>query len=226
MYTGLVSFGSRVDLKGLRKYLLGVAAQAALLALVFFARAADPPAAMAAPRPGRLPSCLCGADFNQDGLPDRGVISSTAGSTFIRLSLSGRGQTLSLRVGRRILGALAFDVNRDGHPDIVALKSDLHLRVWLNDGHGQFAPRDGPNEAIYSGHRVSPRDPPPSSAFCCSSLHEDGGNLPCGGHSLIAAAPQASGKFSFAAEDAAFEDAFLAAVPPRGPPVFSSLTRL
>jgi hypothetical protein len=187
-------------------------------ALIFLAALAGSPSARAASGAMQHPSCFCGADFNRDGFADRGTISSQQGSAFIHLLLSGKRKPLSLRVGRAILGVLAFDVDRDGNTDLVALKANLRVRVWLNDGHGRFVRRSRSELGISLGNTIGPGNVPEAAAFCSCSVHEDGANVQRATRALAAFGPEPGEAKTFASGNLAIEDTFLTAIHPRGPP--------
>ena len=191
---------------------------AAVPALVFLAALAGSPTAFAASGDVQHPSCFCRADFNSDGFADRGTISFHLGSTFVHLSLSGKRKPLSFRLGKAILGVLALDVDRDGNTDLVALKSNLRVRVWLNDGHGKFVRRSQSQLGISQGNTIGPGNVPESAAFCSCSIHEDGANVPRAARALADFDPEPGEATTFASSNLVIEDAFLAAIHPRGPP--------
>src|SRR5258708_5418723 len=112
-----------------RQRFVSVPLLAALPALILLACLAAPSAAHAdyLPPTVQRPSCLCGADFNGDGLADRGSISSLQGSAFIHIALSGESEPQPLRAGRGIVDVLALDIDRDGDTDLVALRTNLRV---------------------------------------------------------------------------------------------------
>jgi hypothetical protein len=201
---------------GIRKHLAGVAVPALLL----LAGLAFPRVAAAGIHHRTLalqrPSCLCGADFNRDGRADQGSISSRAGAAFINLSLSGHDHPLSLRAGKGVVDVLAFDVDRDGDTDLVALKSNLRARVWLNNGRGEFVRRKQSASGVGSGGPAIAGHSQPSGA-CCSFENEndDGGVLAV---SHIASAPQSAEVHDLRSVELSVEAPFLASLRPRGPP--------
>ena len=187
-----------------------------LPALVFLAGSVGAPAASAASRAVDRPSLLfCSADFNPDGLAGRATLSSVQGSTYVHFSSPGKSKPLSLRVGKRILGVLTFD--RDGNTDVVALKTDLRVRVWLSDGHGRFVRQNQFGPGIARG-KLSPSDEQ-EPALCCSSIREDGANLPRVTRDLAADGPQLARSQALASSQHVVEDAFFTAIHPRGPPL-------
>jgi hypothetical protein len=199
-----------------------MALSAAVPSLIFLAVLVASPSAIAASGTVQHPSCFCGADFNRDGFTDGGTISSHLGSTFVRISLSGRRKPLSLRVGKAILGVLAFDVDRDGNTDLVALKSNLRVHVWLNDGHGKFVRRSRSELGISLSNTIGPGNVPEAAAFCSCSVHEDGANVPRATRPLAAFGPEPGEASPLTSSDLAIKDTFLAAIHPRGPPPFFS----
>jgi hypothetical protein len=203
---------------GFGKRLVRAVLPVAVPALIFLAAWAGSPAAMAAAGAVQHPSCFCGADFNRDGFSDRGTISSHQSSAFIHLWWSGKRQPLSLHLGRAILGVLAFDVDRDGDTDLVALKANLRVRVWLNDGHGRFVRRRQSELGISLGNAIGPGNVPEAAAFCSCPVHEDGPNIPRATRALAAFGPEPGEAYAFASGDLAIEDTFPAAIHPRGPP--------
>ena len=165
-YQGLSIRARGVRLRiGIRKHLVIVAVPALLL----LAGLAFPQLAAAAihPKTFQRSSCFCGADFNRDGLADRGSISSSPrGSTFIDLRLSGRTKPLSLRAGQGVVDVLALDVDRDGDTDLVALKTNLRIRVWLNNGRGEFVRSSKPDLGVSFGEPKLDRHSRQSGTFC------------------------------------------------------------
>lgn len=89
---------------------------------------------------------LAAADFDNDQLPDGALLlpgGFTAGERSFRVELhitSGNGGIITFSTSECGLSISAFDVNRDGAPDIVIEKAFTHqrLQVYLNDGHGTF----------------------------------------------------------------------------------------
>ena len=221
MYTGPVVTGTN-NWVGIvrRSRCFGAVLAAALPALLFMSALLYPPSAAAAVHPGLLrhPSCLCGADFNRDGLSDQASISFRKDAAFIQLSLSGESHPLRLRAGKGVLNVVAFDIDRDGDADIVALTTNLRLRIWLNNGQGQFVRRNGPEKTIAPSRERLTRDPGSSGAFCGSSPNDDAGLLGRAGPVTARPEPSQAGACEPAQRPA--KDASLASIHPRAPPLF------
>ncbi len=125
------------------------------------------PAAATTALPSPDPACVCRADFSHDGTAAHATIASVAGRSIVRVFLSGRRKPLELAAGStRVLGIVATDVDRDGKADLVALKKNLRLRVWLNKGHGRFVRKRLASHGAFFRRRFVPRsEREPSSAF-------------------------------------------------------------
>jgi hypothetical protein len=199
-------------------------ALAALPVLLFLTGAAYPAAASAATHPITLrhPFCYCAADFNRDGLADRGSISSQQGSTFIHLALSGRREPLRLHAGKGVVNVLAFDIDRDGDTDLVALKTDLRIRVWLNNGHGEFVRRNQPDPSISFGSKLLTGDSQ-QTGVCCSSAYDDGVSL-AGYARTNSIGPEPSETHGIKSIERPTTDPFLTSIHLRGPPSIFRLT--
>ena len=202
-----------------RRKRLVCTALAMLPAVLSLAALVGPVVARAAthPRGPRHPSYFCGVDVCPGGSADRGSISSRQGSTFTHLSLSVSSEPLSFHVGKGVVNVLAFDVDRDGDTDLVALRKDLRVRVWLNNGHGKFVRRNRPGLSISFGSKLLTRDSQQVGAFCWSSSYDDGASLVgCARTSAIAA--DSSETRGLESSERPTTDPFLALIHPRGPP--------
>ncbi len=85
---------------------------------------------------------MVAADFSGDGRPDVAVCTGSGGAAGVAIFLNkGDGTLLSPVVygtGSGVtLGLASIDLNRDGHPDLVAF-SNSGLNVLLNTGNGTF----------------------------------------------------------------------------------------
>lgn len=76
------------------------------------------------------------ADFDGDGVRDRIEVGARPMELAVRLS-NGRAQRL--QADDLILRFVVADVNRDGHPDVVASTLRSGLQIWINKGRGLFA---------------------------------------------------------------------------------------
>ena len=192
----------------------------AAVALVFFLIGAVRPVSAGAavhPMSFRYPSCFCRADFNRDGLLDGGSILLQQGSTFIHLSLSGKRESVSLRAGKGVVNVVAVDIDGDGYADLVALRTDLRIKVWLNNRHGNFVRRSQAHWIIFSRRKSLTRDSQQANAFCCSFPTNDGARL--AGYSRITfTGPGLSYGSDFESGKRSAADPFLALIHPRGPP--------
>jgi VCBS repeat protein len=202
---------------GIRKQFVGVAVPA----LLFLAALAFPHHSVAAVHPKAFfrPSCSCGADFDRDGRTDRASISSRADAAFISLSLSGREKPIHLRAGKGVLDVSAFDIDSDGNVDLVALKTDLRIRVWLNNGRGGFVRQRHPaSGGWHSRYKISGESQ--QSGSCCSSeSDEDGAVVADFG---FAVGPQHREVHGFRSVQQFVETPFLTSLRLRGPPVVLS----
>jgi hypothetical protein len=165
--------------------------------------------------------CILGTDFNRDGKADRGIIASVHGLAVIRLSLSGRREPLDLRAGTtKVLGVVAADVDRDGNTDIVALKKNLRVRVWLNKGHGHFVRKKPLPGGIFLGNGiVSHRENEPVSAFVCPEERDE--DLSCSSLAdpVSVSAPQVAHGKPATFFTPQTQEVFLSCSGSRGPPV-------
>jgi hypothetical protein len=79
------------------------------------------------------------ADLDGDGVRDQIEFRRGTRDLAIRFSSTQRWQ--QLHVNDLIVRFVLADVNRDGHPDLVANTGASGLRIWLNKGRGFFAAR-------------------------------------------------------------------------------------
>ena len=89
---------------------------------------------------------LAATDFDNDKQPDAAILLNAGlsnGQICFRIELhvtAGRNHSITFLSPESGLTISAFDVNRDGAPDIVIERKFTHerLRILLNDGHGGF----------------------------------------------------------------------------------------
>jgi hypothetical protein len=100
-------------------------------------------------RPGAAQAETVYADFDRDGHGD--VLTVVPGSpTTLQVWLSSTQTLRQLRVSRPILRVAAFDVDGDGHPEIVASDMSAGLHIWRRTKNGHL-------------HRVRPHRTLPQS---------------------------------------------------------------
>jgi hypothetical protein len=88
-----------------------------------------------------LGSSVAAADFNHDKHADGALIIREHEHFRIEVHLrSHRVSAITFASNLPALAMLAFDVNRDGSPDLVVQDpfSSKRLFIWINDGHGGF----------------------------------------------------------------------------------------
>jgi hypothetical protein len=97
------------------------------------------------------------ADFDGDGVRDHIEVGARSMELAVRLS-NGRA-LLRLQADDLILRFVVTDVNRDGHPDVVASTRRSGLQIWINKGRGLFARshrvRNGPRPARHTIGQVT-----------------------------------------------------------------------
>jgi hypothetical protein len=89
---------------------------------------------------------LAVADFDNDQKPDGALllpVGLLSGNRSFRIELhvtSGKDDAIVFSAPEQSLSISAFDINRDGAPDIVIEKAltGQRIQVYLNDGHGSF----------------------------------------------------------------------------------------
>lgn len=123
-----------------------------------------------------------------------------------------------LHAGRGVVNVLAFDIDRDGDTDLVELKADLRIRVWLNNGRGEFVRRNRPDLRISFGSKLLTRDSEQTGS-CCSSAYDDGASL-AGYARTTSIGPELSASHGFESSERPATDPFLTSIHPRGPPPF------
>jgi hypothetical protein len=93
-------------------------------------------------------------------------------ATFTRLSLSVHSEPLKFHARKGVIDVLAFDVDHDGYTDVVTVRRNSRVHVWLNDGHGGFVRRSENDSRATSGSRLRSGDPLQMGA-CCGPLNND-----------------------------------------------------
>ena len=76
-------------------------------------------------------------DFDGDGVRDHIEVAARSTELAVRLSTGRAPQRL--QADDLILRFVIADVNRDGHPDVVASTRRSGLQIWINKGRGLFA---------------------------------------------------------------------------------------
>jgi hypothetical protein len=76
-------------------------------------------------------------DFDGDGILDEARLTA---SDRVSVRLSSAAGRLTLDAPERIVGLASIDIDRDGDVDLVAFLGGGGSIVWINDGHGAFAP--------------------------------------------------------------------------------------
>jgi hypothetical protein len=98
------------------------------------------------------------ADFDHDGKKDVLSVSPASAST-LQVWLSSTQTLRQLRISRPILKIAAFDLDGDGHPEIIASDTSSGLHIWrrTKDGHlRRVRPhRSVPETIRISGHGVA-----------------------------------------------------------------------
>ncbi len=132
------------------------------------------PANLATP----LRQTLAAADFDGDNKPDGAFLVDSgwlrAHGTFrIELHFTARNNAeISFESPGTAVTLAAWDVNHDGHVDIVVEQAFTHhrLHVWLNDGRGDFheaRSADFPSADLAAGQRLESPSPPPDCPAVC-----------------------------------------------------------
>jgi hypothetical protein len=93
-------------------------------------------------------------------------------STFIFLSLSVKSEPLKFHAKKGVIGVLAFDIDHDGYTDVVTVRRNSRVHVWLNDGHGGFVRRSENDSRAASRRGLRSGDPLQAGA-CCGPLNND-----------------------------------------------------
>jgi hypothetical protein len=106
------------------------------------------------------------ADFDGDGVSDHIEVGAKSIELAVRLS---NGRALQrLQADDLILRFVVADVNRDGHPDVVASTRRSGLEIWINKGRGLFARshrgRYGPRPAKHTIGQLTAR--PADDSVC------------------------------------------------------------
>jgi hypothetical protein len=186
--------------------------------VLFLTALAGPAAARTDANPGVAPhrSCSCTKEASRNGVAQRDSVSSPQGMTFIRLSPSGRGGPLSFHASNRVVNIFALDIDHDGEADLIAVHRDRRVRVWRNNGHGQFVRRDGSGLKVSQGSRLLSGDVHPGDALCSPSNGDGGSSVDCARTSAIGLEPAGTNGFESGAQPT--KDTFLASTHPRGPP--------
>jgi hypothetical protein len=94
-------------------------------------------------------------------------------STFIRLSLSVQSEPLKFHARKGVIDVLAFDVDHDGYTDVVTVRRNSRVHVWLNDGHGGFVRRSEKGWRAAAGNRVRSGEPLPKGGCCGPPCNDD-----------------------------------------------------
>jgi hypothetical protein len=89
--------------------------------------------------PGAAAAAAERADLDGDGARDRIEVGTIP--TELAVRFAGGRKPLRLQAGDLILQFVIADVNRDGHPDLVADTRRSGLKIWINRGRGRFASR-------------------------------------------------------------------------------------
>ena len=122
-------------------------------------------AALLAPAAARADSLR--ADFDGDGVRDRIEVAARSTELAVRLST---GRTLQrLLADDLILRFVIADVNRDGHPDVVASTRRSGLQIWINKGRGLFARSHRVRHGLrVAGHTIGRLTAQPEDDSACN----------------------------------------------------------
>ena len=173
---------------------------------------------------------LAAADFDNDQLPDGALLLPTGfseGERSFRVELhitSGLDGSITFSTAERALAISAFDVNRDGAPDIVIEKAFTHQRiqVYLNDGHGAF--HKARLEDFLAPDPSAPKWQPSTTQFSPSvCLPATRGSEPAGLQKNCALYLSDKRDRGFSLDAARVQSPCSAASPSRGPPSLLSL---
>jgi hypothetical protein len=107
------------------------------------------------------------ADFDGDGVRDHIEVGARTSELAVRLS--ARRSLLRLQADDRILRFVVADVNRDGHPDVVASTRRSGLQIWINKGRGLFARAHRVGHAHpWAGHTIGRFTAQPEDDSACT----------------------------------------------------------
>jgi hypothetical protein len=138
-------------------------------------------------------------------------------STFACLSLSVRSELLTFSATRGVVGVVAFDVDHDGDTDLVILRKDLRVHLWLNNGQGEFVRRDQSDSQFAARRKFRSGDNQQKGSCWFSSSYDDGSSL-VGCAPARAAVPEPCGTYRLQFRERLTADPVLAATRTRGPP--------
>jgi hypothetical protein len=88
--------------------------------------------------PGGQPVQFAVTDLDGDGRPDLAVCEFDVAEAFLNLGAGSLGAAVSLPTPTGCVAIAAADVNRDGHPDLVALGYLGEVTVMVADKHGSY----------------------------------------------------------------------------------------
>jgi hypothetical protein len=141
------------------------------------------------------------------------------GSTFVCLSLSVKSEPLKFRARKGVIGVLVLDVDHDGYTDVVTLRRNSRVHVWLNNGHGGFVRRSRNDSRASSGNRFRSGDTQQTGAYCWPPSNDEAIGLvhssPASGEGLLL-----FGRNRIELNSRFLTDPFLNSRATRGPPEF------
>ena len=209
--------GERLGFCGRKRFVR--AAMALLPVLLFLAGIAHTETLNAAARPVTLrpDSCSCSADFNRGGFADRTSFAVHPRSVHVPLFLSERRDPLSLDAEQAVRNVLAFDVDQDGDSDLIVLRQDFRLRIWLNNGRGEFIRGDQPELNISAGSKLLARESPQAGSCCCSSVYDDDASL-AEAVGILFIGPELLESHRSELAELRSVNPFIESIHPRGPP--------